>query len=385
VQVARSLSSRGHEVLHLHNASLRSGKGRLERSADDPAQLTFAELGVEASLDRYKVVDRARMERAYARALVRVALDWGPDVVLSANTPLLVLRWTGRALAKEGIPLVNWLQDIHSVAMGTVLVSRLGWPGRLGGALLRRTEARLLRSCAAVVPVTADFVSLLGEWRVPLERVTVVPNWAELLPVRDRRNPFSTAHGLDDVTTLLYAGTLGLKHEPQQLAVLAELFRDRSEIRIVVVSEGLGRTWLEERRAERGLGNLLLLDFQPHESLPDVLGSADVLLSTLRADAAVFSVPSKILTYLAAGRAQLAALPRHNLAARTLLESGGGLVVDPGRPDDWVEAARKLVEDPTLRSTLGRRGRDYAEKHFDVEVPTANLERVLATACVARR
>jgi colanic acid biosynthesis glycosyl transferase WcaI len=380
-QGARELASRMHEVLHLHNGTLRSGKGRLERSATDPATLAFGAVVVDGSLDRYKVVDRARLEVAYARQLVRMTMDWRPDVVLSANTPLMVLRRVRPRLAKAGVPLVNWLQDVHSVAMGDALVRRVGWPARPAAAVLRRVEANLLRSCAAVVPVTADFLPLLGRWGVSSDRVTVVPNWAEPVPARPRQNPFSAEHGLDGVVTLLYAGTLGLKHEPGQLAVLAEAFKDRPDVRVVVISEGLGRDWLERERGARGLDNLVLADFQPQERLPDVLASADVLLCMLRAEAATFSVPSKILTYLAAGKAQLAALPPANLAARTLLESGGGLVVDPGRPADWVAAARRLVDDPTSREALGRSGRAYAEAHFDVADKATALEGVLVAAC----
>jgi colanic acid biosynthesis glycosyl transferase WcaI len=378
------LAGRGHEVRHLHNGSLRSGKGSLERAEGDPEGLTFGRVDVDAGLDRYKVVDRGRLEMAYARELCRAATGWRPDVLLSANTPLFVLRLAHRRLARAGIPVVNWLQDVHSVAMGGALVRRLGRPGRLGAAVLRRIEADLLRSSAAVVTVTEDFLPLLRDWRIPVERVTVVRNWAELTPAPARANRFSTEHGLDGVTTLLYAGTLGLKHEPQQLALLAEAFRDRPDVRVVVVSEGLGRKWLESERAARDLANLVLVDFQPYERLPEVLGSADVLLSMLRADAAAFSVPSKILTYLVAGRAQLAALPASNLAARTLAQSGAGLVVEPDRSADWVGAARLLVDDASLRHALGRRGRDYAEEHFDVSRPVAALDTVLAQASQVR-
>ena len=371
-------------MCHLHNGSLRSGKGSLERSEGHPPGLTFDRVDVDGGLDRYKVVDRGRLELAYARELGRAASGWRPDVVVSANTPLFVLRLAHRRLARAGIPVVNWLQDVHSVAMGGVLARRLGRPGRVGAAVLRRIEADLLRSSAAVVAVTEDFLPLLRDWRVPMDRVTVVRNWAELTPEPARENRFSTEHGLDSVTTLLYAGTLGLKHEPQQLALLAEAFRDRPDVRVVVVSEGLGRRWLEDERAARGLANLVLVDFQPHERVPEVLGSADVLLSMLRAEAAAFSVPSKILTYLVAGRAQLAALPASNLAARTLAQSGAALVVEPDRSADWVGAARLLVDDSGLRRDLGRKGRAYAEEHFDISGPVAALDAVLAEASQVR-
>src|SRR5205814_7269121 len=39
--LSRELARRGHDVLHLHNPAFLTGKGRLERQADDPPTLTM--------------------------------------------------------------------------------------------------------------------------------------------------------------------------------------------------------------------------------------------------------------------------------------------------------------------------------------------------------
>jgi glycosyltransferase involved in cell wall biosynthesis len=379
-QLARELARRGHDVHHVHYASLRSGKGRLEREDGDPPTLRFSGIDPGGAFDRYAVADRLRLERAYARELVRTARSWRPDVVLSSNTPLFVLHWIRPSLAREGIALVNWLQDLHSVAMGEELVKRVGPAGRAGAVAFRGVERRLLRACDGVVCVSEDFLPVLGRWGIAPDRVVVVRNWAELHPPVARANAFSRDHGLDDRVTLLYAGTLGLKHEPLHLVLLAEAFRDRPDVAVVVASEGLGRDWLGQEREARGLSDLLLLDFQPAARVPGMLGTGDVLLSMLRPGAGRFSVPSKVLTYFAAARAQLAAIPSDNLAARQLRESGGGLVVPPDDTEAWVAAARRLVDDAPLRATLAAAGRAYAEAKFDVGAVADTFESVLARA-----
>ena len=383
-ELARELARRGHWVHHVHYASLRSGKGALARRDGDPETLTFTGLTVAAGFDRYRPLDRLRLERRYARALAASADQWQPDVVLASNTPLLILHWLRPRLDRAGIPLVNWLQDLHSLAMGEDLVRRAGPAGRPAGWLLERVESRLLRRNAAVIAITGDFLPTLRRWRVAQERVTVIHNWAELAPAGGRHNPFSAEHGLDGRVTLLYAGTLGLKHEPHQLIALAEAFRDRPDVAVVVVTEGIGRQRLEEEKRARGLPNLLLVDFQPPERVPDVLATGDVLLSMVRPEAGRFSVPSKVLTYLAAGRAQLCAIPPENLAARVVAESGGGVVVAAGRADELVAAARRLVDDEGLRAALGRQGRAYAEANFDLALAADRIEAVLTRSARAR-
>lgn len=376
-QLGRELARRGHEVHHVHYASLRSGKGCLELEDGDPPTLHFSAIDLGGSLDRYEARDRFRLERGYSRELLRISGSWRPDVVVSANTPLFVLRRIRPQLARRGIPLVNWLQDLHSVAMGDELVKRLGPIGRAGAVALCQLERRLLRACAAVVCVSEDFLPLLRRWRIPADKVVLVRNWAELHHPVGRANPFSREHALQDRVILLYAGTLGLKHDPRHLIALAEAFRDRPEVAVVVVSEGLGRDWLMREREARSLSNLLLLDFQPPAQVPEVLGTGDVLLSMLRPEAARFSVPSKVLTYLAAERAQLAAIASDNLAARQLRESHGGLVVPPDDTQAWVAAARRLVDNAALRAELAASGRAYAETHFDLDGVVDTFETVL--------
>ena len=58
-----------------------------------------------------------------------------------------------------------------------------------------------------------------------------------------------------------------------------------------------------------------LLPFQPAEQLSEVLGSGDVLVALLEPGASKFSIPSKVLSYLAAGRPVLGIMPADNPAA----------------------------------------------------------------------
>src|SRR5580700_1879611 len=97
--------------------------------------------------------------------------------------------------------------------------------------------------------------------------------------------------GLSNRPVVLYSGTLGLKHDPSILALLADqLQSSHPEAMVVVISEGSGRLWLEEWKAEQKVDNLMLLDFQPYQDLPEVLASADVLVAILEPDASRFSV-----------------------------------------------------------------------------------------------
>jgi len=125
--------------------------------------------------------------------------------------------------------------------------------------------------------------------------------------------------------------------------------------------------YLQGRKRELGLENLVLMGFQPFADLPDVMATADVLLAILEPEAGVFSVPSKVLSYLCAGRALLLAVPPENLAAKIVQRVGAGLVVPPSDAEGFIERAVSPMSDADRRESMGASGRAYAEQAFDIE------------------
>ena len=145
---------------------------------------------------------------------------------------------------------------------------------------------------------------------------------------------------------------------------LAQKVQGRADTRVVVISEGAATEWLRQEKERLGLTNLLILKFQPFNLLPDIFGTADVLLAILERDAGAFSVPSKVLTYLCAGRPLLLSVPTENLAARIVQAQAAGLVVAPEEESQFADAAVAYLDDPNLRAEFGINARRYAEDTF---------------------
>ncbi len=169
-----------------------------------------------------------------------------------------------------------------------------------------------------------------------------------------------------------------MKHDPEILAALAERLSERDpEARVVVVSQGPGADYLGAVRQERGLSALQLLPFQPFEDMPDVLASASVLAAVLEPEAGAFSVPSKVLTYLCAGRPVLLSIPPENLAARIVAREKAGAVVSPGDTEAFVRAGLVLLDDEPASAMAGESARAYAERAFDIDAIADRFERIL--------
>jgi putative colanic acid biosynthesis glycosyltransferase WcaI len=374
-QLARALAGRGHEVLHLHCSSFVTGKGRLERADTDSATLEFGSVDLGRPFAKYSVIRRVGDERKTARELAKRVRDFGPDGVLSIG-PLIVQRELLRTSHGLGTGFVFWQQDVMSSAARRVVGRRSSFVGAAAELAVGSLERRLLRASDEVVVISEDFLPQLRRWGIVEGNVSVIENWAPLdeLPQLPRKNLWAEEQGLSGHGVFLYSGTLGFKHDPSLLLELARWAGPRDAV-VVVVSEGPGADWLAERGREEPA--LRLLPYQPHDRLPEVLASADVLVALLEPEAGAFSVPSKILTYLCAARPLLVSVPTDNLAARVVERSGGGVVVRPGDGSGFLGAAARLLADEELREELGTRGRAYAESAFDVDSVARRFEEVL--------
>lgn len=381
--LSRELAARGHQVAHAFASVLQTPRGDLRRRPGDADGLTFQEIAMDPDYPRHKYsfVRRRNMEVAYGRQAARFIRDWRPDVLISGNTPTETQEHVSRATVAAGARFCYWLQDFYSLAVDRLLRRKLPVVGAAIGAWYRHLEKAQFHRSSRIVAITADFHPILErEFGVDPARVEVVPNWAivEELPPQPKDNPWARQHDLHDKFVFLYSGTIGMKHNPALLLDLARSFADHPEVRVVVVSEGIGSDWLRAQAAAAGLRNLVLLPYQPVASLPQVLASGDVLVGILEPEAGVFSVPSKTLSYLCAARPLLLAVPPENLAARITADHRAGLIVPPTDARDFVAAARQLHREPALRQTLAGHARAYAEANFLIRPVADRFERILS-------
>lgn len=376
-QLSRELAQRGHDVLHSTCAAYVSGKGNL--AEDAVTGLRFVTIGDHVVLDKGAYVRRLFQETRLGLELARQVRREKPDVAMLANLPIPALVVAASALQTLRIPWVLWHQDITAVALKSFAAAGVSRLMGVAATVIERGEKWSARRASAIVVIADSFLRVHREWGTA-HKVTVIPNWApldEILPVA-RANAWSQEQGLTGVRTVLYSGTIGLKHNPVLLVRLVETLREQGErARLVVVNDGPAVPVIKEAAAARGV-ELTLLPFQPYDRLPEVLGTGDVLVVLLTADAGEFSVPSKTLSYLCAGRPVLGLMPENNLAAKLLRQAGSAVFApDESSLADAAGWVREVLNDPVRAESLGKESRALAEREFALEGCASQFEEIL--------
>lgn len=354
IQLAELL---GDEVEYAYCATYASPKGD-SSSSHIPVHAIHTSRGFEKYGPR-----RILSEIEYGLRASALVLRNRRATVVSANCPIvsqLILFLAARLVRGS---FVFWLQDIFGLALNSDRFERERRSYKLAARGIGAIERFLLRHSNRVLCISEEFADYVEGLGVPSGKIEILRNWGDIDAVSPGRceNPWSASVGLSKRPRFVYSGTLGLKHDHTLLLELAGALAGVGG-ELVVVTEGVGADRLAADRADLPL---TLLPYQDARQVTDVLASADVLVVILEADATEYSVPSKVATYLCAGRPILGSLSVRNDAARRILEAGAGIIVDPDDRLGFIREALVLcAADASERERMGRRGRAYAEREF---------------------
>ncbi|WP_369425646.1 glycosyltransferase, partial [Methanothrix sp.] len=153
--------------------------------------------------------------------------------------------------------------------------------------------------------------------------------------------------------------------------------RGLSEIRFVLMGDGPEKPRLIKMAEELGLENVEFRNPVPKSKVPDVLREADAFLFNLE-DVAVFRYgisPNKLFDFMAVGNPVISSV---QAPANPVDAAYCGFTIQPRDPEAMAEAIIRLYSMPQdAREEMGRRGRDYVEKHHDIARLAERLEDTL--------
>jgi colanic acid biosynthesis glycosyl transferase WcaI len=380
--LSRELARRGHEVRHFFFAEDMGPKGNARRLSSDPANFSIEAISIGRPYSKQNLIRRRQADILYGELASRRIASFAPDVTISGNTPLEAQAPILKGVHRAGSAFVFWMQDFYSLAAAKILSRKIPVLGHTIGAYYRHLEASMLRQSDGIVLASEDFKPALEGFGLRHDAADVIPNWGALdtLPLRPKDNPWAMQHRLSDKFVFLYSGTLALKHNPDLLWALAEHFENDPRVVVAVAGSGVSYDALKARHAVEPKANLVFLPLQSMDVFADVLGAADVLVALLEDDAGPFSVPSKVLSYLCAGRPILLSAPPSNLSVRLVEKAAAGLCVPAGCKQPFVAAADRLRGEPHSCARFGAAGRTYAETAFNIAGVADHFEAMIAKA-----
>lgn len=307
-----------------------------------------------------------------------------PDAVVYHGAQPAIAMLARLVAGAIGRPYVVNITDLAAE-----LARDVGIAGRRLHRVLDAFEFAAYRRAAGANVLCRSFGDALAAHGYPADRIRLArdPIDVELVRPAAPDPAFRARHGIpSDAFVVLHAGSMGRKQGLMNIVAAAARLRD-ARVCWVLVGDGEARQALVDAvHAARVETTVRFVPYQPDDQLSQMFGSADLLLLNQLRSVKDTVIPSKLLTYMAAGRPVLAAVNAGSQAAEILREADGGRIIAPEDPAALAAAAQEFAsQPPDSLASCGARNRAYAEQHFDQRTILAGHEAFLLSTVGARR
>ena len=312
------------------------------------------------------------MIRAVARKRPDVLLVVSPPLGLAVTAILLSRLWR--------TPYVFDVEDLQpdSAADFGMLPA---WMVKF----LYKVENAAYRHAGLVTTLTASMKKRIVEKGVAEERVELLePRMDDSLAgiTPEEGSAFRKRYRLEDKFLVTYSGNMGIKQGLDIVLDTAALNRADDSMLFLLVGSGAECGRIQRRAAEMDLCNVRFLPLLDERDFRGLLAASGVCLVTQQQSVSEIAFPSKIVTYLAAGRPVIASVNPNSEVASITLESGAGRVVRAGDPESLLVAIRELRGADL--DELGQSARRYASLRWSSARVLGHLEQSLTAVAASQ-
>jgi colanic acid biosynthesis glycosyl transferase WcaI len=318
---------------------------------------------------RHRNVNRILENITFGLSSVWAAWKEGrPDLIIAETWPLFATQFAASLAKWWRVPYVYYIKDVYPEAAEEAGIIATG--GHVAN-FCHLWDRNLCSQSATVIVISETMRDLVStNRRLPQEHFTVIPDWIDQseFPVWEADTEWRRTQDIgNNAFVAMFAGTLGSVSGVEILVDVARIMQRERDVILLCIGEGVRKQAMVDEASSLGLQNIRFLPFQPSKSVPEVQASSDATLLTMRPDSSDSSVPSKLISYLAASRPVICAANAESAVARTVVSAAAGIVVCPGDAQAIAGAILRLKSEPKTARQMGRNARAYFLEHYTLE------------------
>lgn len=169
--------------------------------------------------------------------------------------------------------------------------------------LWKKQNIRYYKKACNIYTLTESMAETISQY-VPRERVKVIAPWSLFSgnsKVKKEENVFIKKYDLANFFLVMYSGNIGLGHNVESLIEVARLLQNVNDIKFAIIGDGWNKALIEKRISDYGLGNCLLLPFQPSDMFRYSLPAADIGVVSVSSAGSKVCAPSKTYNLISIG------------------------------------------------------------------------------------
>lgn len=282
------------------------------------------------------------------------------DVIYMNSWPIFAQYFTAKMASKHNVSLITHVQDVYPESLSNKMPLLAG----LFNSILMPIDKFTLRKSKKIITISTKMRDYLSSTRnLSLKKIHVVKNWQneEAFIVHDEIK--KNISNKEKLFTFMYMGNIG---PVAGIDFLIESFHNANlqKCQLVIAGSGSKKEELVNLVSLRKIERVNFVDV-PDGMVPEIQGSADVMLLPIKKGAASSSIPSKLPAYMFSKKPIIASVDMGSDSARVINEAKAGWVIEPENIDMLIDAMRESSS--TKKSELelkGENGFNFAMKNL---------------------
>lgn len=304
---------------------------------------------------------------------VRLFTRRRPDVLLVVSPPLGLAVTAILFNRLRNIPFVFDVEDLQPDSAADLSMLP-GWAIKI----LYKLEKAAYRRAKLVTTLTPAMKKKIvekgiAETKVELLEPRMDESLRSLLPSEGAE--FRNRYNLGGRFLVTHSGNMGVKQGLDVIVNAAALSKGDDSLCFLFVGDGADCERIRRRASGLNLQNVRFLPLLSEPEFRGLLEASGVCLVSQQKAVSEIAFPSKIVTYLAAGRPIIATVNLDSEVARVTQASGAGMVVEPENPEALLAAILDLRRQD--RRIYSENARNYATERWSSIRVLGNLEQCL--------
>ncbi|MFA3362628.1 glycosyltransferase family 4 protein [Acinetobacter baumannii] len=300
---------------------------------------------------------------SFAFKSIKVALTEQYDIVFATTTPLtagipgIFAKWLRRK------PFVFEVRDLWPElpkAMGVIKNPIVLW-------MMSVLEWTSYHSADRLVGLSPGIVDGILKRGIAPEKVASIPNGCDLDIFASEHQPWRPEGVKETDLMAIFTGTHGLANGLNAVLDVAIELKDRqrTDIKLVLVGDGMQKKALIERAEKLQLDNVIFHDPVNKAKLAGLMSSADIGLQILANVPAFYygTSPNKFFDYISAGLPVLNNYP--GWLAELITKEQCGFAVPPENPKAFADALEQVADQSEQLNQMGKNGQQVAKEQFN--------------------
>lgn len=300
-----------------------------------------------------------------------------PDVIYGNTWPIFAQGLLALVCFLRRIPLVMSVQDIYPetlLAQGRASKLQFIYSG-----FLRWLDTKVAQSCAAIVVISEQFRKIYtGDRKISAQRVHLIPNWMDECQVQlsSGDEVIRKMHDIPiNAFLVVYAGNINFTSGLDSVILAFQELNAQAYIYLLIAGEGSMLSNYENLAQDIENPHVCFHTPWLESETSSLLSAADLLILPTQGEQAMFSVPSKLISYMLAGRPILSCVNEKSEVARVIHAAQCGWTIPRTSPEVVSEKLSWLAKRPREElEEYGKRGRNYALKEM---TKVANLPKLI--------